>query len=276
MRRTRYLALWSSFVCVAIGCVSLSESPSHCLLSIEQSLVFWPVAYPLGDWSQEPGVEDAWFQSNDGTRLHGWYAEAKQPRAIVLYAHGNAGNVANPRSRSILRLYHDTLNTSILVFDYRGFGRSSGSPTESGMIEDARAARLWLANRTGLPEQKILLVGHSLGGGVVTKLASEDGARGLVLENTFTSLPDAEESHVPLRPLMQLRFDSLAKIRDYHGPLLQTHGDNDHVIPFALGCKLFEAANEPKQFVPIPGGDHRGLPAPAFVIALDRFLDSLP
>jgi fermentation-respiration switch protein FrsA (DUF1100 family) len=109
-------------------------------------------------------------------------------------------------------------------------------------------------------------------------LAARDGARGLVLENTFSSLPDAAASHfklLPVRRLMTTRLDSAAKIRDYHGPLLQTHGDADRVIPFELGKRLFEAANEPKQFVAVPGGGHNDPPSREYLQALDRFLDDL-
>lgn len=255
------------------GCHSVPEIASAPLLAIEQSLVFWPSTYPNGNWTPEPDTEDVWFPSTDGTRLHGWYAEAKQPRAVVLFAHGNAGNITDVRH--YLRLLRDQLNVSILIFDYRGYGRSGGSPTEAGILDDARAARLWLAKRVVIPESDIVLVGHSLGGGVVVDLAARDGARGLVLINTFTTLPDAAVTHVPLRPLMQMRFDSIAKIPKYHGPLLQTHGDADRVIPFEIGCRLFDAANEPKEFVPVHGGDHNDPPTPDFVKALDRFFDSL-
>jgi uncharacterized protein len=275
MWRIRILAAsWAvAFICVA-GCFSLPETVTAPLLPLEQSLVFWPTKYPKGNWTPEPGVEDAWFQSADGTHLHGWYAEAKQARAVVLFSHGNSRNITD--LRPILRLFRDQLNTSILVFDYRGYGRSEGSPTEAGIIEDAYAARLWLAKRAELPGREIVLVGHSLGGGVAVDLAARDGTRGLVLINTFTSMQDAEVSHVPLRPLMHLQFNSLAKIRSYSGPLLQTHGDADRVIPFKLGCKLFEAANEPKQFVPVAGGGHNNLTAGEFVQALDCFIGSLP
>jgi fermentation-respiration switch protein FrsA (DUF1100 family) len=260
-------------VCFA-GCLSISDCGDSPLIALEKSCVFWPVAYPLGDWTLDPGVEDVWFLSADGTRLHGWYAAAPHPRAVVLFAHGNAGNITD--SRPILHLFRDELNASILIFDYRGYGKSDGKPSELGLLDDARAGRLWLAQQEGKPESDIVLVGHSLGGGIVVDLAARDGARGLVLMSTFTSLPDAAESHVPLSKLMHMRFDSLSKISDYHGPLLQAHGDADKVIPFALGRTLFDAANEPKQFVPIPGGNHNDLPTPIFIKALNHFLAALP
>jgi fermentation-respiration switch protein FrsA (DUF1100 family) len=272
-RLSRLTAIAIIAFCLGAGCLCLPENTIHPLLALEESLVFWPLPYPRGDWSKPVGVEDAWFQSVDGAELHGWYAAAPQARAMVLYAHGNAGNIT--QLRPYLELFRDRLHVSILVFDYRGYGRSRGHPSEAGVLEDARAARAWLASRAGVPEADIVLVGHSLGGGVVVDLAAGDGARGLVLESTFTSLPDAAQSHVPVRRLMHMHFDSLAKIGRYHGPLLQTHGEADRVIPFTQGCRLFAAANEPKEFVAVPGGGHNDPPAAVYVQALDRFFSTL-
>src|SRR5439155_17149604 len=124
--------------------------------------------------------EDAWFEADDGTRLHGWFAEAKNPRAVVLHTHGNAGNVTH--RAPLLELFRERLRASILVFDYRGYGRSEGTPDEKGILADARAARRWLAKRAGVAESDVVLHGTSLGGGVAVDLAARDGARGLVLE----------------------------------------------------------------------------------------------
>jgi hypothetical protein len=172
-------------------------------------------------------------------------------------------------------VFRDRLHTSILVFDYRGYGKSSGKPTEAGVVEDARAARRWMATRAATAERDIVLVGHSLGGGVAVDLAARDGARGLVLMSTFTTLPDAAQSRVPVRGLMHLHFDSLSKIPSYRGPLLQSHGDADRVIPFELGLMLFEAANEPKQFIKLVGAGHNDPPTDCYVKALDQFFSSL-
>ncbi len=236
-------------------------------------LVFLPRQYPGGNWAPEGlAFEDAWFEAPDGVRLHGWFAEAPRPRAVVLYAHGNGGNVTS--LRPALRFFPESLRTSILVFDYRGYG-----PSEEGILADARAARRWLARRAGVAEGDVVLLGRSLGGGVAIDLAARDGARGLILENTFTSVPDVAVSHaggLPVGWLFSTRLDSLAKVRDYRGPLLMTHGDDDRVVPFALGEKLFAAANEPKQFVRVPGGGHNDPPSQEYLWALDRFLGSLP
>jgi fermentation-respiration switch protein FrsA (DUF1100 family) len=257
------------------GCAPLSR----CAAAIENSIVFQPQAYPKGDWTPNPRVEDVWIDSTDGVQLHGWFAEPEHnpPRAVVLFTHGNGGNVTS--RRHVVQLFRDRMNAAVLVFDYRGYGRSGGSPTEAGVLEDARAARRWLAARGGVRESDIILVGHSLGGGVAVDLAATDGARGLVLEATFTNLPDVAASHVPFLPVravMQARLDSVAKISAYRGPLLQVHNDPDRIVPYDLGRKLHAAANEPKQFITVTGGDHNNYYTPEYVTALDRFLNTLP
>jgi fermentation-respiration switch protein FrsA (DUF1100 family) len=167
-----------------------------------------------------------------------------------------------------------------LVFDYRGYGRSAGKPDERGVLQDARAARQWLAQRTGVAEESIVLMGQSLGGGVAVDLAARDGARGLVLVSTFTSVPDVAAHHLPWVPtqlLMTQRYNSLAKIKQYDGPLLVCHGDVDRVIPFAHGEELFAAAaGTQKQFIRHSGGDHNDPPPEEYRAALDALLEALP
>ena len=221
--------------------------------NLEKSIVFAPNRYPDGDWRPAGlAFEDAWFTAKDGTRLHGWYAPHEQPRAVVLYCHGNGGNVA--LWADVLRILHDRLGVTAMGFDYRGYGRSEGTPSEAGVLADARAARTWLAQRAGVAENQIVLMGRSLGGAVAVDLAT-DGARGLVLESTFTSMPDVGQAmlpYLPVRLVMRTQFNSLAKIGKYHGPLLQSHGTGDRLIPYAMGRQLFAAANEPKQFMRSP------------------------
>jgi uncharacterized protein len=246
------------------------------MMLMENSLIYFPSVYPEGIWDP-PGLEfeDAWFESADGTKLHGWYVSRANPRAVVLVAHGNAGNLSH---RYELLQQLAALNVSTMIFDYRGYGRSAGVPSEEGILADARAARRWLATRAGVREHDIVLMGESLGGGVMVDLAAHDGARGLVLENTFTSLPDVAAFHypwLPVKTLMRTRMDSAAKIGKFHGPLLQVHGDADTIIPFVIGQQLHAAANEPKTFVTIAGGDHNDPRSPAFIAALDKFLSGL-
>jgi uncharacterized protein len=248
------------------------------LLLLENTLIYPAPKYPLGDWEADYFEhEDVWFTSADGTKLHGWLVEHPQPRAVVLYAHGNGENVAY--LGPYLKQLSEELWLTILAFDYRGYGRSEGSPHEQGILEDAAAAHAWLTKRTGLAPNQIVLMGRSLGGGVAIDLAAKNGARGLIVQNTFTSLPDAAAWHYPWAPvrwLMRNRYDSLAKIGKYQGPLLASHGTADEVVPFALGQKLFAAAPGRKEFFTIEGRGHNDPEPREYYRVLDRWLDSLP
>jgi len=181
--RLPILALIVGSLCGCQSPVSLRNVSYSPLAPIEESVVFHPSRYPEGDW-QPRGLnfEDAWFKSADGTRLHGWFVEDEHPRAVVLFCHGNGGNVANWADE--LRVLHDRVGVTAMLFDYRGYGRSDGVPTEEGVLADARAARRWLANRVGIPESEIVVMGRSLGGAVAVDLAT-DGARGLIIESTY-------------------------------------------------------------------------------------------
>lgn len=247
------------------------------LLLLENTLIYPAPKHPLGDWEADYFEhEDVWFTSADGTKLHGWLVEHPQSRAVVLYAHGNGENVAY--LGPYLKQLSEELRLTIFAFDYRGYGRSEGSPSEQGILEDAAAAHAWVTKRTGLPANQIVLMGRSLGGAVAIDLAAKYGARGLVVQNTFTSLPDAAAWHYPWAPvrwLMRNRYDSLAKIARYEGPLLASHGTADEVVPLALGQKLFAAAPGRKEFFTIEGRGHNDPEPREYYRVLDRWLDSL-
>ncbi|NLF07507.1 MAG: alpha/beta hydrolase, partial [Pirellulaceae bacterium] len=225
---------------------------------MENQLIFFPTRYPGGVWKPEGlEYEDAWFSSADGVRLHGWHVPHDNPRAVILFCHGNAGNVTH--RASVLKILHDYAGASVMIFDYRGYGRSEGKPSGPGVLADARAARAWLAEREQIPESVIVLLGESIGGAVAVDLAARDGARGLVLESTFDALPEVAAYHYPWLPVrwaMRTRLDSASIIGRYRGPLLQAHGDADAIVPLQLGRRLFDAAGEPKRFVLLPGHDH--------------------
>lgn len=250
------------------------------MMFFENSMLLHPIKYPKGYWDLPSNVEDAWFTADDGTKLHGWYGAIDEPRAVVLFSHGNAGNVSH-RGERIENLNRHGI--AVMVYDYRGFGRSEGAADARHLLADARAARTWLAQRASLPERDIVLWGESLGGGVAVDLAAKDGARGLVLENTFSSLTDVAAHHypwLPIRTLMRTRLESAEQIHDYHGPLLWCHGTSDTIVPYTVGRKLFDAANEPKFGVAFEGGGHNGPPYPEnrrdFQQPLERFLTALP
>ncbi len=249
------------------------------LMFFEKSLIFFPSRYPAGYWKVPPDVaiKDAEFAAADGTRLHGWYLPQERPTAVILFSHGNAGNITN--RLPVLRRLSEDVGASVLIFDYRGYGRSQGSPDEKGVLQDARAARAWLAERAGVEEREIVLLGRSLGGAVAVDLAAEDGARGLVLQSTFTSIPDMASYHypwLPVRAVLRTRLDALSKIGSYHGPLLQSHGSGDTIVPYALGKQLFDAANEPKRFIPLENCDHNDSEPSSYYRELKAFVEALP
>jgi fermentation-respiration switch protein FrsA (DUF1100 family) len=248
------------------------------LAPLEHSLAFQPAKYPDGDWRpSDEAIENVWFVAEDETDLHGWFLSHPHPKAVALLCHGNAGNVT--RYAETLRILHDRHAVTALVFDYRGYGKSLGTPSEAGILQDARAARKWLAERTGRDERDIVLIGNSLGGGVAVDLAAQDGARGLVLVSTFTSLPAVAQSKFPLLPvrsLMTLQLNSLEKIANYRGPLLLSHGDADALIPVEQGKALYDAAPGPKQLIIVPGGRHNDPQPEEYRIAFEAFLSQLP
>ena len=214
----------------------------------EERLIFFPSRYPEGDW-QPRGltVEDADFSADDGVQLHGWYCPVEEPKAVVLVSHGNAGHIAYRADE--IKLWQRQLGVTVFMYDYRGFGRSEGRPNEAGVYADARAAYRWLTEQEGIPADQIVLRGESIGSAVSLQLALEVPCRVLILESPFTSAVDMGSlsfPFLPVRILMRNRFDSISKIDRYHGPLLITHGTRDSLVPFEMGKRLYERANQPK------------------------------
>ncbi len=241
--------------------------------SIDELLLFFPTKFPNGEWKpRDLQFQDVFFAAEDNTKLHGWYCPADVPRAVVMVAHGNAGHVAS--RASWLRYLQTQAKVSVLMFDYRGYGRSEGTPSVQGAIKDARAARSKLCELASVKESEVLLMGESLGGAIVIQLAAESPPRGLILQSTFSSLRDIADIHYPKVAWLVPRdkLDSASQIVRYRGPLLQSHGNEDRTIPFSSGEKLFRSANEPKQFVTIEHGDHNNWLTDAYLKQLDGFL----
>jgi len=213
----------------------------------------------------------------DGETLDGWLVSAgikRGGRGLVIFLHGNAGNIAH--RLGYLRMFHD-LGLATLIIDYRGYGRSSGAPSEQGSYLDAATVWRHATQDLGFPENRIVIFGESLGGAVAAQLAAGNRPAALVLASTFTSVPDMGADLYPLLPirlLARIRYDTLARLPQISCPLLVIHSHSDDVIPFAHGRRLFEAARPPKQFLEIEGGHNEGFVfgRDDWIQQLDRFL----
>ncbi len=212
--------------------------------------------------------------TRDGEQLDAWFVPAGDARGVLLFCHGNAGNIAH-RLDSI-RLFHD-LGLAVLIFDYRGYGRSSGRPGEQGTYRDVDAAWEYLVAQRGIPPQQVILFGRSLGAAIAADLASRQRAAGVILESAFTSVPDIAATlypWLPVRWLSRFRYNTGKKLADIHSPVLIVHSRDDEIIPFANGKRLFAAANEPKQFLELRGGHNDGFMVSGrdYVQGLESFL----
>jgi len=221
---------------------------------IARHSVYFPVKYPEGVWDAQAtlGAEDVWMDSA-GARIHGWFLANPGSSWVTLHLHGNGGNITHRYPR-----FHEirAAGSAVLALDYRGYGRSTGKPSEAGVYSDADAAYGELMRRGYAPEQ-IVLYGESLGTAVAVDLAARRQCAGLILEAPFSSARDVAAVLVPvLGPLVVWGFDSRAKVASVHVPLFVMHGDRDQVIPLRLGQKLFAAANEPKTFWLVHGAGH--------------------
>ena len=250
------------------------------LLLFETRFIYFPSrAHEVTPKSLGLAFEDLTLTADDGVRLHAWYLPVPNPRWTVLVSHGNGGNVSHRLDRALL--LQARLGASVLLYDYRGYGRSEGSPDEAGTYRDARAAYQWLVEHKKARIGRLVLFGESLGSAVALDLALSKPAAALVLESPFTSVPDMARTTIflPLAPFIRARYDNLAKVVRLRMPLLVLHGDHDGVVPFALGRRLFEAAPEPKRFYAIPGADHNDtylVGGEAYWKAVASFLEILP
>jgi len=239
---------------------------------LEESFIYFPAKGGVGP---SPGEEVA-LTASDGVRLHGWYVSHPKARHTILWFHGNAGNIEYRRDRlSELR----ELPASVLVIDYRGYGKSDGAPTEQGLGLDARAAYDWLCSRT-TPE-RIVLLGKSLGAGPACELASQVPVGGLIVQSAFTSAPDMAPLVMPLFParwFMRTKFDNLSKVARISCPKLFVHSRDDEIIPFRMGEALHAAAAAPKECAWFDGAGHNDLwvtHSKAYSSRLAAFLERL-
>jgi fermentation-respiration switch protein FrsA (DUF1100 family) len=243
----------------------------------EDRLLFFPYS-AAQMWLPPPNerVEDVTLHIPGEIALHAWWCPTENwtPReGALIYCQGNAGNLSL-RGQPIKQWQRD-FKTSVLIFDYPGYGRSEGKPSETGCYRAADAAYDWLTSIRKVPAERILIYGASLGGAVATDLATRRDHRALVLLMTFSSLPDVAQWHyrwLPARWLVRNQFDSLAKIDSCGGPVFFAHGTLDRIVPLALGERLYARAEQPKFFLRLEGRGHDETLDESFLPALTEFL----
>ena len=246
------------------------------LLLLENWLVYHPSG--LENWQAPPNwqIQDVDLAAGDGTKIHGWWLPCADSKQALIFFHVNAGNLS--WWGDALVVLREQLGVSVLSVDYPGYGKSAGKPSEAGCYAAADAGYAWLTDTQHIAGNQILIFGESLGGGVAVDLASRRPHRALILDRTFTSVPDVGQTVYPWLPvhwLMRNRFDSLSKLAQCRQPIFIAHGTADQVVPFGHGEKLFQAAHEPKHFMRIEGGDHNSPLSAAFFTELRAFLDQV-
>ena len=224
----------------------------------QDGLVYYP-DLPSREYEATPKQENLSYENvtlttSDGVRLAAWFVPAEHPRGALLYAHGNAGNISH-RLDSI-KLFHN-LGLSVFIFDYRGYGRSSGKADEEGTYRDAEAAWQHLTAQRGIAPAHIVVFGESLGSSVAAHLAAQHRPGALILASAFTSVPDLASDLYPLLPvrwITRYRYDTQRYLQNVHAPVLIAHSREDEIVPFLHGQTLYAAAREQKRFLELRGG----------------------
>ncbi len=266
--------IWSALSIVALVYLGLTLL----LYLTQESYVYFPsrvLVHTPADAGL--GYDEARFQADDGTALHGWFVPAPGARFTLLFLHGNAGNISH-RLESLLLFRR--LGMSSFIFDYRGYGQSTGKPSEKGTYRDAEAAWRYLVETRGIPPRQIIFFGRSLGGAVATWLATRYPPRALIVESVFTSVPDLGAEiypFLPVRLLARIYYNTLRRISTLRHPVLVVHSRDDEIVPFAHGQMIYRTANEPKAMLEIRGGHNDGfiVTGEEYIQGLQDFLETL-
>ena len=247
------------------------------LFVFQEKMVFMP-RKAVYDTPGSSGLtyEEVYLVTNDKIKIHGWYVPHPEALGTLLFFHGNAGNISH-RLDSI-SIFHD-IGLSVFIIDYRGYGNSDGRPSEQGTYRDAMAAWDYLVGERRLQPDEIIVFGRSLGGAVAAWLAAMITPAAVILESTFTSIGDMGKHHYPFLPvsrISRIHYPVDEYISSFNCPVLIIHSPQDEVVPFGLGQRLFESAQEPKMFLSISGDHNNGfsLSRDVYVKGIKQFLQT--
>jgi fermentation-respiration switch protein FrsA (DUF1100 family) len=245
---------------------------------VARAALYHPAVYPEGEWHAQALVkaEDAWITTSDKVLIHGWWRRVPEARFTVLYLHGNAGNLSH---RADICQSISSAGASVLVIDYRGYGKSKGFPTLAGLVKDGEAAYQWI-ERQGIPRERIILHGESIGTGIAMQLASRLPSAAVVLEAPFTSFNEMAHRTLPfVGPLFVRGFNNLELVSTLRVPILVIHGSRDDIVPTEMGLRVFHAARQPKKLWLVREADHntvRSVAGQEFARRLADFYSSVP
>ena len=236
----------------------------------EKSNLYFPMG-PLDGTPADIGLEyeNINVVTDDGVKIHGWFVPSWSSRATVIFSHGNGGNISHRLAK--LQILNK-LNLSVLIYDYRGYGQSKGSPDEEGIYLDAEAVYGYLVNKKGVSPESIIAFGESLGAAVSADLALKHDIKGVIIEEGFPSVKAVGMHYFPFIPnfIYKSKYDTKEKLKSLKAPKLIFHSIDDEIIPFGMGKRLFEAAAEPKEFIELRGGHND-----AFMVSQDEFIKGI-
>lgn len=262
-------------------CAALYLGVATLMYAVQDELLFFPdiPTRVVADTPQNIGLafEELQIATSDRERLHAWFVPADGARLTLIHFHGNAGNIGH--RLDLLRIFHE-LQLNVVMFDYRGYGRSTGAPSEPGTYRDAEAVWRYVTEARGIAADRIVLHGQSLGGAIAAQLATRVKPAALIVESSFTSVPEfAGEIYrwLPARQLARLKYDTRAAMQKVTCPVLIIHSRDDEIIPFHHGQRLLEAARESKAFLAIAGDHNNGflLSEESYRGGIESFLASL-
>ena len=244
----------------------------------QRNLLYHPSVdnYINDEVAKEPTeIEKVKITTKDKINLIGWFHNKNLENSkTILFFHGNAGSLEN---RTYKLNHLKSLNLNFLIIAWRGFSGNKGKPNEMGLYEDAASAIKWLKTK-GIEEKNIILYGESLGTGVVVEIAQNKNYAGVILESPFTSMVNIGKKHYPFFPvsfLLKDKFESYKKMANISVPVLVIHGKVDKIVPYVMGKKMYELANEPKFFYSQEYGDHMVDYDEKLLLALKKFIQGL-